>query len=251
MRNICLIISYDGTEYSGWQKQENAIGIQDIIENALFEVTGEKAILKGAGRTDKGVHAYAQVANFKTNSTIPPEKFLYPLNNMLPGDIRIEKSFEVSEDFSARFNALYKHYRYSIYVGEVLPATLKRFYTLYSYDIDLEKIKEAASVLVGTHDFKAFEGPYAQMTTSIRNVIKIDVSYEGHFLIFDIYGEAFLKNMVRIMVGTILKCNQGKITPKEIEELFVSKDRTKAGITMPPEGLTMVEIKYDWDNYRI
>lgn len=251
MKNICLIISYDGTDYSGWQKQENAIGIQDIIEKALLQVTGEETILKAAGRTDKGVHALAQVANFKTNSTIPPEKFLYPLNNILPGDIRIEKSFLVTDDFSARFNALYKHYRYSIYVGEVLPATLKRFYTLYSYDIDLEKIKKAANVLVGTHDFKAFEGPYAQMTTSVRNVIKIDVSFDGHFLTFDIYGEAFLKNMVRIMVGTILKCNQGKITPEEIEELFHSKDRTKAGITMPPEGLTMVEIKYDWDRFII
>lgn len=251
MKNICLIISYDGTDYSGWQKQQNALAIQEVIENALSEVTGEEIVLKAAGRTDAGVHALAQVANFKTNSTIPPEKFLYPLNNILPGDIRIEKSFEVTDDFSARFSALLKHYRYSVYVGEVLPATMKRFFSLYSYDIDMDKISDAAKVLVGTHDFKAFEGPYAQMPTSVRNVTDIIIKYENNILTFDIFGEAFLKNMVRIMVGTILKANEGRITPTEIEELFESKDRTKAGVTMPPEGLTMVEIKYDWEKLAV
>lgn len=251
MKKICLIISYDGTDYSGWQRQDNALGIQEVIENLLAEVTGEKITLKVAGRTDAGVHANAQVADFITNSSVPPHKYIYPLNNFLPHDIRIMKSFEVTEDFSSRFSALGKHYRYSIYLGEMMPAKLTRYYSLYSYKPDLEKIQKAANVLIGTHDFKAFEGPYAQMRTSVRTVNDIKITQAGKRIYFDIYGEAFLKNMVRIMVGTILKANENKITPEEIEELFVTRDRTKAGITMPANGLTLEEVYYDWEKYII
>lgn len=242
---IALLINYDGTAYNGWQRQSNGIGIQEIIEDALKIATGEDINLSAAGRTDAGVHAEGQVADFTTNSTIPADRFKYPLNNNLPADIRILESKEVDEDFSARFDAKEKHYRYTIYLGEVLPSTIGRYAALYDRKINLELIKAAASAMEGTHDFKAFEGPYAQMATSVRTVNDIIITQDGNYLFFDIYGEAFLKNMIRIMVGTILKINEGRMDIMELMKLFQMPDRTKAGITMPANGLTMVEVFYD------
>lgn len=242
---VALLIDYDGTAYNGWQRQENGLGIQEVIENAIYEVTGERVNLRAAGRTDAGVHARGQVADFASTSTIPGDKFLYPLNNILPDDIRIMASKEVDENFSARFDALEKHYQYKIYLGQVLPATECRYAVLYDRQINLEIMRAAGEIMEGEHDFKAFEGPYAQMPTSVRRVNKIEIKAEGNFLIFDIYGEAFLKNMVRIMVGTLLKINEGRLSLQGLMELFQKPDRQKAGITMPAKGLTMMSISYE------
>lgn len=242
---VALLIDYDGTDYNGWQKQENGIGIQEIIENAIQEVTGESVNLRAAGRTDAGVHARGQVADFETSSTIPADRFMYPLNNILPDDIRIIASAKVDDDFSARFNALEKHYQYKIYLGEVLPATVGRYSALYDRPINLELMRAAAEVMEGEHDFKAFEGPYAQMATSIRRVNEVSLNIDGDFLVIDIYGEAFLKNMIRIMVGTLLKINEKRLSIQGLMDLFQKPDRQKAGITMPAKGLTMVEIFYE------
>ncbi len=242
---VALLIDYDGTDYNGWQKQENGIGIQEIIENAIQEVTGESVNLRAAGRTDAGVHARGQVADFETSSTIPADRFMYPLNNILPDDIRIIASAKVDDDFSARFNALEKHYQYKIYLGEVLPATVGRYAALYDRPINLELMRAAAEVMEGEHDFKAFEGPYAQMATSIRRVNEVSLNIDGDFLVIDIYGEAFLKNMIRIMVGTLLKINEKRLSIQGLMDLFQKPDRQKAGITMPAKGLTMVEIFYE------
>lgn len=248
---VALLIDYDGTNYNGWQRQKNGIGIQEIIENALKEITGEEINLRAAGRTDAGVHAKGQVADFDTQSSIPGDKFLYPLNNILPDDIRIMASAQVADDFSARFDALEKHYQYRIYLGQVLPATEGRNAALYDRKINLELMRAAGEIMEGEHDFKAFEGPYAQMPTSVRRVNKVDVNVEGNFLIFDIYGEAFLKNMIRIMVGTILKINEGRLSLEGLMGLFQKPDRQGAGVTMPAKGLTMISISYSGLEFRV
>lgn len=244
---VALLIDYDGTNYNGWQKQQNGIGIQEIIENAINEVTGEEVNLRSAGRTDAGVHARGQVADFETNSTIPADRFKYPLNNILPDDIRIMDSTLVSDDFSSRFDAVEKHYQYKIFLGDVLPATEGRYAALYEREINLELMRMAAEIMEGEHDFKAFEGPYAQMATSVRRVNDIYVNIEGDFLIIDVYGEAFLKNMIRIMVGTLLKINEKRLSLQGLMDLFQKPDRQKAGITMPAKGLTMMEVFYEED----
>lgn len=245
MKRVALKIDYDGTAYSGWQRQENALGIQQLVEEALWETTGEKNLLRCAGRTDAGVHAKGQVADFTTESTLPPERFLYPMNNLLPPDIRVMQSVEVPLDFSSRFDALHKHYRYTIFRGEVLPGRMSRFMTHYDRNLNLSLMEEGARRMVGRKDFKSFEGPYAQMATSIRNVLSVTLKEDGELLHFDIVGEAFLKNMVRIMVGTLIKMGEGRLSLEELEDLFLHPNRQKAGITMAAKGLTMMEVVYE------
>lgn len=244
MKRIALVIAYDGTAYAGWQRQENALSVQEIIEGALSEVMGHAVLLRCAGRTDAGVHAEGQVADFETAASIPPEKIFLPLNNRLPEDIRIVRSCEMRPDFSARFCARWKHYRYRLYTGAVLPPRYARFCAQHTMPLSLASMRDAARRMEGTHDFKAFEGPYAQMAHTTRRILRIDMHQRESEIVFDIYGEAFLKNMVRIMVGTLVKVGEGKMTPKDIDGLFASLDRTHAGVTMPAKGLTMVRIAY-------
>jgi len=244
MRNVKLIIEYDGTNYHGWQKQKNAKTVQDTIERAIKGLTGEKVDLIGASRTDFGVHALGQVANFITNSGIPGDRFSYALNRMLPDDIVIKESQEVDMDFHARYKAKGKRYRYLIYNSQ-FPSALLRHRTYHvSHKLDFESMQRAASYFLGTHDFSAFRSSGSSAKTSVRTITDVSLEREDKIVKFEIAGDGFLYNMVRIIVGTLMEVGIGKIRADEIPQIIESRKRKRAGRTAPAEGLNLVEVYY-------
>lgn len=246
MRNIKLIIEYDGTNYCGWQTQENGPSIQESVENALTKLTGEAIRINGSGRTDAGVHARGQVANFLTSSTIPGNKFSYALNNLLPEDIVIKASSEVEPDFHARFSAVGKKYSYHI-INSKFPSALYRNYAYhinYCERLDIGRLEEAAKAFVGTYDFAGFMAAGSKVKDTVRTIYELSVETEGEMLRLSYKGSGFLYNMVRIITGTLLYAGIGKIDPGSMEEIVLSKDRSRAGITVPPCGLYLEEVYY-------
>ncbi len=245
MRRIKLIVEYDGTNYAGWQRQKNAMSVQEVLEDALFAFTGEKTCVSGAGRTDSGVHAAGQCAHFDTMSTIPADKFSYAFNAHLPDDIRIRRSCEVHGRFHVSLDAKGKHYRYTIFNSEHAPA-IGRLTCAHVYSpLNLEKMKEAAQDLVGEHDFSAYRSAGSDIKTSVRTVYSIDIEKHGDFIHIDVKGNGFLYNMVRIISGTLIDIGRGKLHVNAAKNALLSKDRTLAGITAPAKGLTMMEVYYD------
>lgn len=246
MRNIKLIIEYDGTNYCGWQTQENGPSIQESIEKALFKLTGEETNVNGSGRTDARVHARGQVANFFTSSTVPGNKFSYALNNLLPRDIVIKDSDEVDADFHARFSAKGKTYSYHM-INSKFPSALYRNYAYhinYCERLDIGRMKEAAKTFVGTYDFAGFMAAGSIVKDTVRTIFEISVESEGEMIHLYYKGSGFLYNMVRIITGTILYAGIGRIEPDEIKDIILSKDRSRAGITVPPGGLYLEEVYY-------
>lgn len=247
MRNIKLIIEYDGTNYCGWQVQENGPSIQAEIEKALFAVTGEKININGSGRTDAGVHAKGQVANFTTESSIPPEKFAYALNNKLPEDIVIKESAEVPLDFHARFSAVGKKYSYLV-INTRFPSALLRnhaYHVNYCERLDIERVKIAAEAFIGTYDFSGFMASGSKVSNAVRTIYDISVEQEEELIRFIYKGSGFLYNMIRIITGTLLYTGIGKINPEDIRDIILSKDRERAGITVPACGLYLEEVYYN------
>lgn len=247
MRNIKLIIEYDGTNYCGWQVQDNGPTIQGSLEKALLAVTGEKITVHGSGRTDAGVHARGQVANFTTSSSIPGEKFAYALNNKLPADIVIKHSCEMPPDFHARFSAKGKKYSYLVYNSKFPSALLRNYayHVNYCERLDISRIEKAAKAFVGTHDFYGFMAAGSKVKDTVRTIYEIDLEEEKGLLRFNFKGNGFLYNMVRIITGTLIYAGIGKIDPDEMEDIIASKDRVRAGITAPPNGLYLEEVYYD------
>lgn len=244
MKNIKLVIEYDGTNYSGWQNQENAITVQEVLEKKIKELTLETVRLIGSGRTDSGVHAKGQVANFFTRSTIPGEKFKYVLNNILPDDIKIMDSCEVDLNFHSRFSAKRKRYRYVIY-NKDMPSPIHRLYSFhYKYHLDIEKMQEAADYLIGTHDFNSFMSTGAVVKDTIRTIYELKIEKEDEYILITTEGNSYLKYMVRNIVGVLLKVGSGRIEPKAMLSILESKDRNKAGITAPPQGLFLEKVYY-------
>jgi tRNA pseudouridine38-40 synthase len=244
MRNIKLSIEYDGTGYHGWQSQVNATAVQDVICSAIRGLTGETINLTGSSRTDTGVHAYGQVANFLTASEIPADRFSYALNGALPYDIVIKRSEEVDMDFHSRFSAKGKKYRYLIY-NSAFPSALMRnraYHVLYK--LEVEAIEQAAQAFLGTHDFSAFRATGSSVKTAERTITGVSVNKVNEVIEFEIEGDGFLYNMVRIIVGTLVDVGRGKIKPGDIPVIIESKDRKRAGKTAPPYGLYLVEVKY-------
>jgi len=244
MRNIKLIIEYDGTNYSGWQRQLNAPSIQQAIEEAVLRITGEGVPVIGAGRTDSGVHARGQVANFFTSSSIPPERFSYALNSVLPKDIRILHSEEVPPDFHARYSAKGKRYRYSMVLRPHGLAIGSQYYYHVREPLRTEPMEKAAKILIGTHDFRAFQAKGSSAKTTVRTVYRSDLIWEEPYLYYDIQGNGFLYNMVRIIVGTLIEIGKGKFPWERMEELLKTGDRNLAGPTAPPHGLSLEEVYY-------
>lgn len=244
MKNIKLIIEYKGTAYSGWQKQNDVDTIQENIENALEKLTGEDIKLIASGRTDKGVHAIGQVANFKTNSIIPGENYKLALQEYLPDDISIVDSQEVDLVFHSRFDAIGKVYRYRVYNGKLPRALYREFYYHYSYSLDLDKIIQASYYLIGTHDFKSFMARDCSATNTIRTINSILVEQNGDIIEFTINGHSFLRYMVRIVVGTLLQIGAGKINIEELSDIIEGKRRAYAGITAPAHGLYLEKVFY-------
>lgn len=249
MRNIKLVIEYDGSNYSGWQSQKNNkkqdnIGIQEVIENTLENITGEKIDLIGAGRTDAKVHARAQVANFHTRSTIPGERFKYPLNAYLPEDIKIIESCEVDEKFHSRFSAKGKKYRYVIYNGQNPSPIYRNFSFHVDHDLDIEKMRRGLEVFKGTKDFKSFMGRKSVVHSTVRTIKEVGIEKKGDFIEIEIQGVSFLKHMIRIIVGTLVFVGMGKLTIEEVEEIIEAKDREAAGPTAPGQGLFLESVYY-------
>lgn len=245
MRNIKLTIEYDGKDFNGWQKQPNKLNIQGEIERAIYNITKEEVDLIGSGRTDAGVHALGQVANFKTNSEISIEKLPLAINSQLKNSIVIKEAEEVDERFHSRYNAKHKTYRYIINNSKCGTAIYRNLEYSYPFKLDVEKMKQASKYFEGEHDFKAFKSSGTSSKNSVRTIYKAIVKQEGEKIIIELTGNGFLYNMVRIISGTLLDVGLGKIRAEEIPEIIESKDRQRAGKTLPAHGLYLVEVKYD------
>lgn len=244
MRNIILVIEYDGTNYNGWQAQEKYPSIQEEIEKAIFKATKEKVKLKAAGRTDARVHALGQVANFFTTSNIPGDKFRFVLNNELPDDIRVQSSQEVDHTFNARFSATHKRYRYRIFNGLVERPLIRNFSYHVTYQLDVEKMRQAANDFIGTFDYKSFRGRRSSIKTSIRTVYSVDIKQKGEMIDIIVEGNSFLRNMVRIMVGTLIEIGAGLRSVDSIPWIIKQENRNCAGHTAPAQGLFLEKVFY-------
>lgn len=244
MRNIKLIIEYDGKGFNGWQKQPGKPNIQGEIENAIERITGEEVELYASGRTDAGVHAIAQTANFKTNSNIPIEKLCLAINSQLKNSIVIKEATEVDEKFHCRYNCKGKKYRYIINNSTNGSAIYRGLEYHMPVKLDVDKMREAAKYFVGTHDFKAFKSSGTSSKSSVREIYTAEVTKENERITIELTGSGFLYNMVRIISGTLVDVGLGKIKPEEIKDIIESKDRTRAGKTLPARGLYLVEVYY-------
>ena len=244
MKNIKLTLEYDGTNYSGWQRQTNSMTIQQKIEEAIFKLTKEKADLIGSSRTDSGVHARGFVANFKTNSTIPGEKFREALTSKLPDDIVIIKSEEVDENFHSRYSSTGKTYCYTI-LNRKIPSAINRNYSyFYRGKLDIEAMKDACKHFIGKHDFKGFKSLGSSVKTSVRTITELYIIKQDDYINVYISADGFLYNMVRIIVGTLIFVGTGKIKESEIPNIINSGDRRKAGKCVPPTGLFLEKVFY-------
>lgn len=243
MRNLKLTIQYDGTKYCGWQKQPNSSGIQGTIEYAIYEITKEKVNIIGSGRTDAGVHALGQVANFKINSNIPAARIPDALNAKLPKDISIIDCQEVSDDFHSRYSATGKIYRYLIYNKPYRSPLYKDISYHVRYDLDIQKMRVEAQSLLGTHEFKGFMSSGSSVKDTVRTIHNISIEESGDLIVLEVEGNGFLYNMVRIIVGTLVDIGRGRID-KPLEEIIASQDRGEAGHTAPAHGLFLKKVHY-------
>lgn len=245
MKNIKLLIEYDGSKYCGWQKQPNGIAIQQCIEEAIYELTNEVIKVQGSGRTDARVHALSQVASFKTNSTIPAENFYKAINSRLDKSIRCISSEEVAEDFHPRYNAKKKHYRYLILNQEMESAFNYNRTTHIKKELDVRLMNEAAKFFVGEHDFKTFMASKSDVKSTTRTIYSCEVKKNKNLIQIDIIGNGFLYNMVRIIAGVLVEVGEKKIKPMEIIKIINAKNRNAAFKTLGPEGLYLYEVKYE------
>jgi len=240
-----LTIEYDGSGFHGWQRQATDRTVQETIETALTVMTRQKVTLIGSGRTDAGVHALAQTASFQTRSRIDAQAFLNGLNSLLPDDVVIHQCEPMPESFHARFDVVKKRYRYHILNRPLPPAIGRQFVWHIRKPLNGEAMADAAKTLSGTHDFKAFEGTGSPRAHTVRSVTDSTVQKTGGGnLTYNIEANGFLRYMVRNIVGTLVEVGMGKISAGKVKEILLSKDRSLAGATAPPQGLFLVEVKY-------
>lgn len=247
MLNYKLTIAYEGTHYNGWQVQANGISIQEVIEKALFTILQERVKIIASGRTDSGVHALGQVANFCVSNTLDLVRFSYSLNSVLPKDIRIVSIEEVSYKFHARYDATSKVYRYHIHQTKVLNPFKRHTSWHYPQTLHPEILKEAIFKFIGTHDFRAFANEASSGVASydsVRTINRIDVVEEDGGFYLEFEGDGFLYKMVRNIVGMLIDCAAGKRSPAEIPALLLSKDRRLTSAAAPPQGLFLVSVTY-------
>jgi tRNA pseudouridine38-40 synthase len=246
MKNLRMIIEYDGTGYYGWQRQLGDITIQQVLEETLQRITGEKVTLHGSSRTDAGVHALHQVAHFRTSSRIPERNLLLGLNSLIPRNIVIRDLAEVDENFHARYSAKSKRYFYRIFNSGMRAALQRNYCWCVFKPLDAGRMAEAASVLIGVHDFTAFCSAHTDVKSSVREVYDARVEREERsFLRFSIEANGFLRHMVRAIVGTLVDVGKGKLTPMDFRKILESRDRSRAGATAPPQGLFLAGVKYE------
>lgn len=250
-RNVKMVIGYDGTDYCGWQRQDNGRSIQAEIETVLARMTNQEIVLHGAGRTDAGVHADGMVAHFHTVARIPCGDLRRGLNAILPAAIRIWKVEEVSPLFHARFSAIGKEYRYEIFHGPIHPPRLRRYTLHVSGPLDLKNISGCLTLLQGTHDFSSFENAGTRDKSretgkgAVRTITEARLTGDGgNALTLSFNGDGFLRNMVRNLVGTLLEAGRGKITPEDFAAILAAKNRAMAGPTAPAHGLWLTRVFY-------
>lgn len=245
MKRVKLVVAYDGTNYHGWQVQDNGITIEEVLNRTISELVQEDIKVIGASRTDAGVHACGNVAVFDTESRIPGDKFSFALNQRLPDDIRIQESCEVDADFHPRYADTVKTYEYNI-LNRRFEMPSKRLYAAFCYyPMDIERMNQAAAYLVGEHDFKSFCSAGAQVQTTVRTIYAVNVTKEDDMVHIRITGNGFLYNMVRIIAGTLMQVGTGLMEPEQVKEILEARDRSKAGPTAVAKGLTLVEIRYE------
>jgi len=255
VRNLRLILSYDGAEFAGWQVQPGRTTVQGALASAIGRLSGENVLPQGSGRTDAGVHALAQVASFATASTIPTENWTQALNDILPASIRVLEVTEAAPEFHARKSARAKTYRYRIHRGAICPPFLARYVWHYPYPLEESGMVAAARVVVGEHDFTSFAAVDAERveriaagedvhTTNIRTIFASSWTREGEELIYSVRGSGFLHHMVRNLVGTFLLVGKGTVSLEDLRRILDARERTAAGATAPASGLYLVEVEY-------
>lgn len=245
---VLLTCEYDGTDFVGFQHQENQRSVQDELSKALYAVFGEEIAVTGCSRTDSGVHARGHVSHCDVPIKIPEDRLPYAINSFLPSDLAVKKAMYVRDDFSARFDNNGKRYCYRIYKGAVRSPLISRYSYHAPYNLDISKMQKAATYFAGEHDFAAFCAVGGSQMTTVRklNYVKVSVSPMNSDLIeIEVSGEAFLYNMVRIIAGTVFEVGIGKINPDDISDIISSCDRKRAGKTLPACGLTLEEVYLD------
>jgi len=258
MRNIKLVLAYDGTDFCGWQVQPDAPSIQGTLASAIGRVTGEKVLPQGSGRTDAGVHALAQVATFLSESVIPAPNLVIALNDLLPASIRVQKAEDVPLDFHARKSVFAKTYRYRICRAAICPPFLARYVWHYPYTLDFDAMLEAAPLVEGEHDFTSFaavdqeknhdcaEPAGSRRNSNVRTVFSSRWRQEKDEFVYEIRGNGFLHHMVRNLVGTLVLVGKGTLKPSHLITILEARDRSRAGATAPASGLYLVNVEYSW-----
>ena len=253
-KNIRLLIAYDGTNYSGWQRQKNGTTIQGVLEEKISIITNAETVVNGAGRTDAGVHALGMTANFHTDSRMTGHNFQRALNSMLPTDIRILEATETAPDFHARFNAAAKTYRYNFFCGPIQPPTERLYRTHVQYPFSMDKVRPCLEFLIGSHDFTSFEatGSRDLSRSGGRGAVRILFTAEGHvdssrpqYYSFRFSGDGFLRHMVRNLVGTLFLVGSGRMNPEAFQSVLHKKNRDLAGPTAPACGLFLEQVHYE------
>lgn len=243
-KRVRLTVAYDGTNYHGWQVQDNGITIEGELNRCLTGLLGEPVKVIGASRTDAGVHALGNIAIFDTASPMPAEKISYALNQWLPEDIRIQRSEKVDADWHPRHCESRKTYEYRIYCSE-FPMPVKRLYSYFTYwSLDVNRMREAAAYLEGEHDFKSFCQTGAQVESTVRTIYSAEVEEQGTDIVIRVCGNGFLYNMVRIIAGTLMEAGRGRIQPEDMADILEAADRAAAGPTAPAQGLTLVKYEF-------
>jgi tRNA pseudouridine38-40 synthase len=259
MRNLKVTLSYDGSEFSGWQVQPDVKTVQGTLASAIGRTTGEKVLPQGSGRTDAGVHALAQVVTFVTESSVPTENFVKALNDILPPSVRVLEVEEAPADFHARHSARAKTYRYRIYREAICPPFLVRYVWHYPYPLEEETMARAAALVVGEHDFTSFaavdpergrdnreneDEPVARLGTNVRRIFSSTWERDGEELIYTVRGTGFLHHMVRNLVGTFILVGRGTIKANDVTRILEARSRSAAGATAPASGLYLVNVEY-------
>jgi len=258
MRNIKLTIAYDGTDFSGWQAQPGQPTVQGALTDELEKLTQRRLMIHAAGRTDAGVHAAAQVVNFKTQAELAPEEFQRAFNALLPPTIRVNAAEEVGPDFHARWNALAKRYQYRIYRGLVVPPFVWKYVHHDAFELNFDAMAEAARLFLGEHDFSTFAASSGseeddRERTTVRTIYQSEWSRvpasssanpDAEEWVYIVRGRSFLRHMVRKMAGTLVEVGRGKLAPDDVPKLLALRDRSKSGMTMPAQGLCLESVEY-------
>jgi tRNA pseudouridine38-40 synthase len=248
MRNLKLVLSYDGTEFSGWQVQPGSATLQGALALAIGRVTGENILPQGSGRTDAGVHALGQVASFGTQSPIPPENLVIALNDILPGAIRVLEATEVPGEFHARKSARSKTYRYRMYRGAICSPFITRYVWHYPYPLDEDQMQEVAGMIVGERDFTSFAAVDSERgreeMSNVRQIFSSSWERQSDEFVYTVHGNGFLHHMVRNLVGTFVLAGKGALKASDLTRILEARSRSAAGATAPASGLCLVNVEY-------